>query len=148
MSQTEILSMKSGRDLDLKVALEIMDYLWITHWLRFSAEMAVKWIGTQQELDEAGGVLTAVKPSDFQELKLRANFDEIVPNFSTDLSAAQQVVDKMAELGYKYVTKTHMEDNRTIYYAAFQKGNIDAPCVSAATAAEAIVKAALVAVTR
>ena len=47
--------LKAGRDLDIAVALEVMDYIWITHWLRFSAELAAKWIGTVKEVEESGG---------------------------------------------------------------------------------------------
>ena len=45
MNKEEIFNMKPGRDLDIKVALEVMGYIWLKHLLQFSAELAVKWLG-------------------------------------------------------------------------------------------------------
>lgn len=144
MQHEKILALKPSRDLDLEVALQVMDFLWITHWLRFSAEMAVKWIGTQEELDEAGGVLKEVKPVEFQELKLRDKFDEIVPHFSTDIEYAQQIVNKLDVLGFSFTWNNTNPDNTKTYEAIFQKENLTASC-TASTQAEAIAKAALIA---
>lgn len=141
MLHEETLALKPGRDLDLAVALRVMDFFWVTHWLRFSAEMAVKWIGTQKELDEAGGVIKEVKPDEFQELKLRDAFDEIVPRFSTDGECWQQIVEKLTESGFSFAWAN--PDTTETHNAIFQKVNQTAASYTAATQAEAVCKAAL-----
>lgn len=146
MSNNEIISLKPGRDLDLEAALKIMDYMWITHLLRFSAEMAVKWIGTQQDLDEAGGVFIPVKPVDFQELKYRENFDENVPAYSTSSTHAQAIIEKMTALGYTYHCEEGTADGQTTYTVGFEISAKPVKKIAAAHQAEAIVKAALLAI--
>lgn len=146
MSNNEIISLKPGRDLDLEVALKIMDYMWITHLLRFSAEMAVKWIGTQKDLDEAGGVFIPVKPVDFQELKYRENFDENVPAYSTSLTHAQAIIEKMTALGYTHHCEEETADGQTTYTVSFENSAKPVKKIAAAHQAEAIVKAALLAI--
>lgn len=146
MSNNEIIALKPGRDLDLEAALKIMDYMWITHLLRFSAEMAVKWIGTQKELDEAGGVFIPVKPTDFQELKYRENFDENVPAYSTTLTHAQSIIEKMAALGFTHHSEEVTADSQTTYTVSFKSSAKPVTKISAASQAEAIVKAALLAI--
>ncbi|MEG6584617.1 hypothetical protein [Dendrosporobacter sp. 1207_IL3150] len=145
MSNHEIAPLRPGRDLDLKVALEIMDYIWVTHWLRFSAEMAVKWIGTQQEIDEAGGVFTTVKPADFQELKHRENFDEAVPKYTTDITQSMKVIAKMTDIGFEYTLTEEILNDQIRYCAEFTKTGSQAR-FCAETKAEAITKAALLAI--
>lgn len=146
MSNNEIISLKPGRDLDLEAALRIMDYMWITHLLRFSAEMAVKWIGTQKDLDEAGGVFIPVKPADFQELKYRENFDENVPAYSTSSTHAQAIIEKMTTLGYTYYCEEGTADGQTTYTVSFEISAKPVKKIAAAQQAEAIVKAALLAI--
>ncbi|MDD4600348.1 hypothetical protein SDC9_09098 [bioreactor metagenome] len=99
MTKEEILAMKPGRDLDIKVALEVMGYMWFTHLIHFSEEMTVKWLGTQADLDASKGAFVAVKPEKVYELKQRDRFDEAVPNYSTDLDAARQVAGKILGSG-------------------------------------------------
>lgn len=94
--------MKAGRDLDIAVAFTVMEYFWVTHWLRFSAELEAKWIGTAQEVEAAGGVYVKVKEEDVHRLKLRECHDENVPCFSTKLEAAQEVIKRMEQQGYTY----------------------------------------------
>nr|WP_092071901.1 hypothetical protein [Dendrosporobacter quercicolus]NSL49448.1 hypothetical protein [Dendrosporobacter quercicolus DSM 1736]SDM31055.1 hypothetical protein SAMN04488502_103225 [Dendrosporobacter quercicolus] len=146
MSNHEILSMQPGRDLDVKLALDVMGYLWITHWLQFSAELAVKWLGTQQELAEAGGVFKAVKPEDFQALKYRENFAESVPAYSTAADESAKITAKMAELGFQYSTETTVASGNTVYIVGFSKSGKTAATARAATLPEAVAKAALLAV--
>lgn len=95
MTKEEILAMKSGRDLDIKVALEIMDYMWLTHLIHFSEEMTVKWLGKQKDIDESKGAFVAVKPEKVYALKLRDRFDEDVPHYSTCIADAIQVKEKL-----------------------------------------------------
>lgn len=101
MTKEEIIAMKPGRDLDIKVALEVMDYIWLTHLIHFSEEMTVKWLGTQADLAESKGAFIAVKPEKVYALKLRDRFDEVVPKYSTDANAARKVVEKLSASGYQ-----------------------------------------------
>ncbi|MPM77221.1 hypothetical protein SDC9_124221 [bioreactor metagenome] len=94
-----ITAMKPGRDLDIKVALEVMDYIWLTHLIHFSEEMTVKWLGTPADLAESKGAFVAVKPEKVYALKLRDRFDEAVPKYSTDANAARQVAEKLSAGG-------------------------------------------------
>lgn len=101
MTKEEILAMKPGRDLDSKVALEVMGYIWLTHLIHFSEEMTVKWLGTTEDIEQAKGAFVAVKPDKVYALKLRDRFDEAVPHYSTDPTAAQQVKDKLGSQGFQ-----------------------------------------------
>lgn len=110
MTKEEILAMKAGRDLDIKIALEVMGFMWLTHLIHFSEEMTVKWLGTENDLAASKGAFIAVKPEKVYALKLRDKFDEAVPNFSTNSSAAQQVVKKMAAAGYQIAENGNPEE--------------------------------------
>jgi hypothetical protein len=101
VTKEEITAMKPGRDLDVKVALAVMDYMWLTHLIHFSEEMTVKWLGTQADLAESKGAFVAVKPEKVYALKLRDRFDEAVPQYSTDANAARLVIEKLAASGYQ-----------------------------------------------
>ncbi|MDF2633948.1 MAG: hypothetical protein K0R78_822 [Pelosinus sp.] len=142
----EVLCMSPGRDLDIEVALNVMGFIWLKHLLQFSAELAVKWLGTTADIEESGGVYTALtKESEMVSLKLRENFDEAVPSYSTEIEAAQQVVVHMESLGYAYISEKKIEQGRELYYVNFVKDGIDfATIVGHSAEAEAIVKAALV----
>ena len=86
-----------------------------------------------------------VPDSQFEELKERENFAEAVLNFSTEMGPAEQVIRRMAELGYEYHLETKTEQGADVYYAYFRKpGNkSEGKLVGAITIPEAIAKAAL-----
>lgn len=148
MKQNEILNMPPGRDLDIKVALAVMGYAWLKHLLQFSAELAVKWLGTPAELKEAAGMYILVPDSQFVALKERENHAESVLDFSTDIGAARQVIDQMKELGYDYYLETKNEQGADLHYVRFQKlGSLSQQAFTGFIALpEAIVKAALLAI--
>ena len=148
MNQDEMLKMPPGRDLDSKVAVEVMGYLWLKHLLQFSAELAVKWLGTVTELKESCGMYVPVPENQFVALKERENHAESVLNFSTDMEAANQVIVHMKNLGYDYHLETKHEQGAEGYYVCFQKpGNLLGSAVIGFVALpEAIVKGALVAI--
>ena len=141
-----VLCMSPGRDLDIEVALNVMDFIWLKHLLQFSAELAVKWLGTPADIEGSGGVYIALtKESEMVSLKLRENFDEAVPHYSTEMGAAQQVVVHMESLGYTYISEKKIEQDRDLYYVTFVKNGIDfGTTVGHHSEAEAIVKTALV----
>lgn len=143
----KILSMNPGRDLDIEVALKVMGFIWLKHLLQFSAELAVKWLGTLNDIEQSGGVYIALaKESEMVSLKLRENFDEAVPNYSTEIGAAQQVVVHMKSLGYTYISEKKIEQDKDVYYVNFARDGIeDAAIVGYYSEAEAIVKAAVMA---
>lgn len=144
----KFLQMKSGRDLDIAVALEVMGFIWLKHLLQFSAELAVKWLGTPTDIEQSGGVYTALtKESEMMSLKLRENFDEAVPAFSTEMESAQKVIEHMNSIGYVYNLESKIVDGQNVYYASFEKDGIQSEVASVgfATELEAIAKAALVA---
>ena len=146
MNKEKIVTMKPGRDLDIKVALEVMGYIWLKHLLQFSAELAVKWLGTLADIEDANGMYTVVTESQFIGLKERENFAESVLAFSTDIAAAEQVVKKMEEASYLYNLENVVEQGETRYYACFYKqGEPIERFVGCTTIPEAIVKAALLA---
>jgi len=146
MSQNEILTMKPGRDLDIKVAVTVMDYVWLKHLLQFSAELAVKWLGTATDLKESSGMYVVVPESQFAGLKERENHAEAVCNFSTDMEAAKQVVVRMQELGYEYQWETKGEEGDSLHYVGFKKPEeLGAEPIGFTSLPEAIVKAALMA---
>ena len=91
MKKEEILTQKSGRELDIAVAINVMNYAWVTHMLQFSAEMEVKWIASEQEIAEAGGVVVKVKEERLHALKLREAYEESVPRYSSEQQAAAEV---------------------------------------------------------
>lgn len=109
MNSEEVLNMKPGRDLDIRVALDVMGYIWITHLIHFSEEMTVKWLGTQADLEKAQGAFVQVKPEKVYALKLRDRFDEAVPHYSTEIMDAQQVVERAASKGYQLNDVTQPE---------------------------------------
>ena len=121
MTNDEILNLQPGRDLDIKVALTVMDYMWLKHLLQFSAELAVKWLGTTADIEQSGGVYVLVPDSQFVGLKERENFAEAVPCFSTEIEAAEQVIKHMQELGYEYSLETKTVDNDKEHYVSFHK---------------------------
>ena len=145
MNKEEVLNSKPGRDLDREVAVKVMDYIWMKHLFQFSAELAVKWLGTKADLEEAGGVYVVVPESQFISLKERENFDEAVLDFSRGIEAAELVVRRMQELGYEYSLECNTESEGTRYYACFSKqGKVnDEQKIGFTNAPEAIVKAAL-----
>ncbi|WP_378957126.1 hypothetical protein [Pelosinus sp. sgz500959] len=145
MNMDEIIKMKPGRDLDIKVALEVMDYIWLKHLLQFSAELAVKWLGTPADIEKSSGMYVRVPESQFLGLKEREDFAEAVLPFSTDMVAAEQVLKHMGNMGYECKLETKIEEGNTLYYAYIQKAGmpIDENVVGFTTAPEAIVKAAL-----
>lgn len=148
VTKEQIVVMKPGRDLDIVIALEVMGYIWLKHLLQFSAELAVKWLGTPADIEQSGGVYTVLKDGDAVSLKLRENFAEAVPTFSTSIAVANQVINHMNTVGYSYTLEKKVEQNVPLYYASFQKA--DLPCggklTGFSTEAEAIVKAALLTV--
>jgi len=148
MNKEEVINMKPGRDLDIKVALEVMGYIWMKHLIQFSAELAVKWLGTAQDLKDAGGVYTTVAESQFIALKERENFAEAVLHFSTKIEDAEQVVQRMKERGYEYQLESKVEKGEEKYGAYFYKKGeqLDGQAISSDTVPEAIVKAALAAI--
>lgn len=148
MNQNEFINMKSGKDLDIKVALEVMGYIWLKHLLQFSAELAVKWLGTPADLKESCGMYVVVPDSQFAALKERENHAEAVLNFSTEMGPAERVIRRMEELGYEYRLETKIEQGAEVYYACFKKpGNTSKVMLAgAATIPEAIVKGALSAI--
>lgn len=142
-----IFNREPGRDLDIEVATRVMGFIWLKHLLQFSAELAVKWLGTAADIEQSGGVYVRLeKESEMISLKLRENFAEAVPCYSTELKAARQVVERMESLGYIYIFEEKVEQEQRIYFGSFIKDNIGfearAGCRSEA---EAIVKAALTA---
>lgn len=143
----KILSMNPGRDLDIEVALKVMDFIWLKHLLQFSAELAVKWLGTSTDIEQSGGVYIALtKESEMVSLKLRENFDETVPKYSTEIGAAQQVVAHMESLGYSYISEKKIEEDKDVYYVNFANDGIAAAAIIGYhSEAEAIVKAAVMA---
>lgn len=143
----KILSMNPGRDLDIEVALKVMGFIWLKHLLQFSAELAVKWLGTLTDIEQSGGVYIALtKESEMVSLKLRENFDEAVPNYSTEIGAAQQVVAHMESLGYSYISEKKIEEDKDVYFVNFTKDGIAAAAiVGYHSEAEAIVKTAVMA---
>lgn len=145
MNTNEIVSMKPGRDLDIKVALEVMDYIWLKHLLQFSAELAVKWLGTAKDVEESSGMYVPVPESQFVGLKERENFAEAVLPFSTDMTAAEQVFNRMKELGYECKLESKIEEGKNLYYAYVHKPGmpIEERAVGFAAGPEAIVKTAL-----
>ena len=147
MNKEEILGSKPGRDLDIEVAVKVMDYIWLKHLFQFSAELAVKWLGTKTDLEQAGGVYVVVPDSQFVGLKERENFAEAVLNFSTEIGAAEQVIERMKELGYQYSLETKVEKGLNVYYVCFDKHGRqpDEPIVGFSTIPEAVSKAALTA---
>ncbi len=148
MKEDEIVKVKPGRDLDIKVALEVMDYIWLKHLLQFSAELAVKWLGTAADIEESSGMYVRVPESQFAELKERENYAEAVLPFSTDMAAAEQILKHMENLGYECKLESKVEEGSNPYYAYIHKPGsfIDATPIGYATAPEAIVKAALQAI--
>ena len=148
MNQNDFSSMKPGRELDSRVALEVMGYIWLKHLLQFSAELAVKWLGTPADLKESCGMYIVVPGSQLKTLKERENHAEAVLNFSTEKGPASQVIDHMKELGYEYHLETKTEQGADVYYAYFNKhcNHFKDDLVGALTIPEAIVKAALSAV--
>lgn len=149
MTTEEICKVKPGRDLDIRVALEVMGYIWLKHLLQFSAELAVKWLGTPADLKESCGMYVVVPDSQFVALKERENFAEAVLSFSTEIGPAEEVVRHMGECGYGYHLETKTEQGANVYYACFSKPGSTSKTMSAgaATIPEAIAKAALLAVT-
>jgi len=148
MNQNEFLDMKPGRDLDSKVALEVMGYIWLKHLLQFSAELAVRWLGTPADLKKSCGMYIVVPDSQFVALKERENHAEAVLNFSTEMEPAEEVIRRMEELGYEYHLETKTKHDANVYYACFRKlGNQSiGESVGAITVPEAIAKAALSAI--
>lgn len=145
----KILCMKPGRALDIEVALHVMGFIWLKHLLQFSAELAVKWLGTPADIEQSGGVYIALtKESELISLKQRENFDETVPAFSTDIKAAVQVAEHMKNLGYSYVLEKKEEATGILYYGHFVKDDSHTKEMlhGFSTEAEAIAKAALEAV--
>lgn len=147
MNRDEIVTMQPGRDLDIKVALTVMDYIWLKHLLQFSAELAVKWLGTPADIEKSGGVYVVVPESQFVGLKERENYAEAVLPFSTTIEAAEQVVHHMEKLGYQYTLETKEENEITQYHASFHNTEERAEdrAVGCSSLPEAIVKAALLA---
>lgn len=147
MNKEELLNSKPGRDLDREVAVKVMDYIWLKHLFQFSAELAVKWLGTKADLEQAGGVYVVVPESQFISLKERENVDEAVLDFSIGLESSELVVKRMQELGYEYNLECNTTPEGTRYHAYFSKqGKVDQEQkISFANVPEAIVKAALLA---
>lgn len=145
MKEDKIVGMNPGRDLDIKVALEVMDYIWLKHLLQFSAELAVKWLGTAADIEASSGMYVRVPESQFVELKERENFAEAVLPFSTDMAAAEEVFQHMKKLGYECKLESKVEEGNNRYYAYIHKPGslINENPIGFATAPEAIVKAAL-----
>ena len=148
MNQNEFLNMKPGRDLDIKVALEVMGYIWLKHLLQFSAELAVKWLGTPADLKKSCGMYIVVPDSQFVALKERENYAEAVLNFSTEMGPAEEVIHRMEELGYAYHLETKMEQGAEVYCACFKKPGsvLQITLADALAIPEAIAKAALSAI--
>lgn len=146
MTKDEIVKMQPGRELDIQVALTVMDYIWLKHLLQFSAELAVKWLGTKADIEKSGGVYVVVPESQFVSLKERENYAEAVLPFSTTIEAAEQVVSQMEKLGYQYTLQTKEEDEKTQYHASFHNAEGLAGTVGCTSLSAAIVKAALFAV--
>ena len=121
MNKDEIENLKTGRNLDSKVAVEVMGYIWLKHLLQFSAELAVKWLGTPADLKESCGMYVVVPDSQFVALKERENSTESIPKFSTEMGPARQVVSRMKELGYEYDLQTKTEQGVDVHYVYFQK---------------------------
>jgi len=145
----KILCMNPGRALDIEVALNVMGFIWLKHLLQFSAELAVKWLGTPSDIEQSGGVYTALtKDSELISLKQRENFDEAVPEFSTEIGAAKKVQEYMETLGYNYISENKVEQEGKLYYGRFAKEGSESEVIVQGflTEAEAIVKAALVVV--
>lgn len=142
MEQEAILKLPAGRDLDGLVALEVMGYIWMTHWLRFSAELAAKWIGTPAEVQASGGVYTAVKAEEWHSLKLRDQFDEAVPAFSTDDGAATAVIARLQELGWSYAAQSTAEGQQvSLRHTDGRQIAVTQPTVAAAVAKAALLAA-------
>ena len=145
----KIVGMKPGRALDIEVALRVMGFIWLKHLLQFSAELAVKWLGTPADIEQSGGVYIALtKESELISLKERENFDEAVPKFSTEVEDAKQVAEHMKTLGYTYIFENRIEPEGLLYYGCFVKAGCapEAMTQGFLTEPEAIVKAALAAV--
>lgn len=145
MNNDQLLKMKPGREMDRTVALEIMGYIWATHSLRFSAELAAKWISTPGSIEATKGVYVQVKPEELHSLKELEDFDEQVPRFSTDDACAQLVANQMIANGYDYTLQYDDNSSELQYKAIFTQREGADVSVSAGTSAEAVVKAALLA---
>lgn len=99
MTKEHALSLTTGRALDEAAALASGGYLWATHALQFSAEMAVKWLISRTALQSFRGMYRQVRPEEWQELKHRENYAEEVPRFSTEPAAAQQLAELLQAQG-------------------------------------------------
>lgn len=142
MEQERQVMQRSGRDLDIQVALQVMGYIWLKHLLQFSAELAVKWLGTTADIEASGGVYVVVKPEQFWALKERENHAEAVPHFSTDRAAAGQVVAEMKKRGCRYEVVT-LDDGAVPYRVTFSRDDGTAGTATGSTIPEAVAKAAL-----
>ena len=150
MKQNELLNVKPGRDLDIRVALEVMGYVWLKHLLQFSAELAVKWLGTPADAAQSCGMYVLVPESQFAALKERENHDESVLSFSTDMVPASKVIDRMQEMGYEYHLETKIQKDADVYYVFFERlgSQSEEEVMGCEALPEAIVKAALTATSR
>lgn len=146
MNQNSFLDRKPGRDLDIKVALEVMGYIWLKHLLQFSAELAVKWLGTTADLKDSCGMYVVVPDSQFVGLKERENHAEAVLNFSTEIDPANQVIVRMKELGYDYHLEIETKEDTNVHYVYFEKSGSrsEGRALGFVNLPEAICKAALI----
>ncbi len=142
MEQGSPAVQRPGRDLDIQVALKVMGYIWLKHLLQFSAELAVKWLGTADDIEASGGVYVAVKPEQFWALKERENHAEAVPGFSTDQAAAEQVVAEMEKRGCRYDVVT-VDNAAAPCRVTFSRNDGETATASGAVVPEAVAKAAL-----
>lgn len=142
MEQDRQIVQRAGRDLDIQVALNVMGYIWLKHLLQFSAELAVKWLGTAADMEASGGVYVAVKPDQFWALKERENHAEAVPCFSTDQAAAEQVIAEMKRRGCRYDAVT-VEDAAAPYRVTFSRNDGETATAAGTAMPEAVAKAAL-----
>jgi hypothetical protein len=76
MTRDEILNMPAGREMDIKIHVEIMGWMELDNSLRLS------------------------KSRIFNKPEVGTMYDYNVPNYSTDIAAAWQVVDEMWEKGF------------------------------------------------
>ncbi len=142
MGQDRQALQRPGRDLDIQVALKVMGYIWLKHLLQFSAELAVKWLGTADDIEASGGVYVAVKPEQLWALKERENHAEAVPGFSTSQAAAERVVAEMQKRGCRYAVVT-VDDAAAPYRVTFSRNDGETATAAGAAIPEAVAKAAL-----
>ncbi|MFC2051815.1 hypothetical protein ACFLT4_03710 [Chloroflexota bacterium] len=128
MTEEEILTMKAGRALDIKVVENVMKGNFMVDEIFGDTEAC--------NMFEKGELMASC---------LEAPFYAPLRRYSEDISETQRVVDKLKK---NYDIKVEFDHNAEKWEAEFRKrkGDIGYPVAAAATIPEAICKAALLTV--